>query len=444
MSSPPPASTVIPSKLATAPAVMSAGMAGIAPITERRRWTILGLLCLAFIAAYFDRVNLSVVVADKGFVANFGLTPTEIGLLGSAFFWTYAPLQFVAGWTVDRFGAKRSLAIGFLVWSIFSAFSGLSVGLVSLFICRLLLGAGEAVVMPGGMRWIRFNFPEEKRGTAIGIYQAAAKVGPALGFPLASWLMVTAGWRPMFIIMGLGCLVWLIPWMALVRDDDRQLEAAQAKVSGRTGGIPFRQVMRSPVIWGTFIGTWAYQYFIYFCMTWMPTYLADQRGISLKSSSIYSGLTFLGMAVVAIIAGFAADRLIASGRDPVKVRKSFAIAGLLLASTELIGAFSSSLTVALTFAVISLSGLGLMTANYWALTQTLIPGGSVGRIVGLQNFVANLPGIVAPILTGWLKQTTGSYEAPMILIGVFLIAGVCAYLFLVRREYAPKWTTTPA
>ena len=144
------------------------------------------------------------------------------------------------------------------------------------------------------------------------------------------------------------------------------------------------------------------------------------------------------MAVVAILAGWAADRMIKKGGDPVKVRKRFAIAGLLVGSTQIIGAFAESNNVAIFFAVLSLSGLGLMTANYWALTQTLIPGGAVGRIVGVQNMAAQAPGIVAPILTGWLVQRTGNYEAPMALIGVFLLMGIAAYLFLVKREYAPR------
>jgi nitrate/nitrite transporter NarK len=113
-----------------------------------------------------------------------------------------------------------------------------------------------------------------------------------------------------------------------------------------------------------------------------------------------------------------------------------------MASTEVIGAFSESVPVALFFAVFSLSGLGLATANYWALTQTLIPGASIGRIVGIQNCAANLPGIVAPILTGWLKQSTGSYEAPMQAIWFFLILGIAAYVFLVREKYAPTRSAT--
>jgi ACS family D-galactonate transporter-like MFS transporter len=432
--------------MASSPPIAPTFEAAAAPkarsIVTTRRWVVLGLLCLAFIAAYFDRVNLSVVAASKSFTGEFGIGPKQIGWLGSAFFWAYAPMQFVAGWLVDRFGVKRSLAVGFVIWSVFAAFSGLAGTFGALFIFQMLMGMGESVVTPGGMRWIRFNYPEEKRGAAVGIYMAAAKVGPAVGLPLAGWLLFRFGWRAVFVITGLGCLVWLIPWLKFVRDDDRQIEAAQQRSSGG-GSVPFAAVMKSPVIWGTFIGTWAYQYFVYFCMTWMPKYLADRRGLSLMKSGNYAGLTFLGMAVVAILAGMAADRLIAKGRDPVKVRKSFAIAGLLLASTELIGAFSTSLPVALTFAVVSLSGLGLMTANYWALTQTLIPGGSVGRIVGLQNFVANVPGIAAPILTGWLVQTTGKYEAPMVLISVFLVAAIAGYIFLVRREYAPKVVPHP-
>src|SRR5258708_21530850 len=123
--------------------------------------------------------------------------------------------------------------------------------------------------------------------------------------------------------------------------------------------------------------------------------------------------SFGGMATVAALAGWAADGMIARGGDPVGVRKAFIIAGFLVASTEVFGAFSDSVPVALFFAVFSLSGLGLATGNYWALTQTLVPGGAVGRIVGIQNCAANLPGIVAPILTGWLMQKTGSYNAPI-------------------------------
>jgi sugar phosphate permease len=241
----------------------------------------------------------------------------------------------------------------------------------------------------------------------------------------------------MFVILGLGCLLWLAPWLKLVKDDDRAIEAAQAAKSP-AARVPFSAVLSSPVIWGTIIGTFCYQYFVYYCMTWMPAYFVDRWNLSLDSTGLYTMFSFFGMAGVATGAGWLADRLIEHGGDPVKVRKAFTIAGFLVASTELIGAMSDSPRVALFFAVFSLSGLGLTTANYWALTQTLIPGAAVGRIVGIQNCAANIPGVVAPMLTGWLRQSTGGYEAPMQAIWVFLLAGVASYLLLVRRKFAPK------
>ncbi len=410
------------------------------PISRARRWTILALLSMGVIIAYFDRVNLSVALADEQSTSplkrELGLTDSDRGALNSAFFWTYAALQIPAGWVVDRFGVKNPFALGFILWSVVSAGTATAGSARVLFACRMLLGVGEAVVTPAGMRWIRFNFPERRRGFAVGIYMAAAKVGPAAGAPIAAALTALYGWRTMFLILGIGCLAWLVPWFKLVRDDDRRTEAAQSKSA--SPAVPLSAVLRSPVIWGTVAGTFCYQYFLYFCMTWMPAYFVERRGLSLNSMGLYTMFSFGGMAAVAIAGGWAADRLIQRGANPVRVRRAFTIAGFLVASTELAGALADSAGVALFFAVLSLSGLGLATANYWALTQTLIPGAAVGRIVGIQNCAANIPGIVAPLLTGWLKDATGSYDAPMQAIWVFLIAGIAAYVWLVREKYAPR------
>jgi MFS family permease len=402
-----------------------------------QRWLILGLLSMGMMIAYFDRVNLSVVLALKDFKQLFLLTDQDRGVLNSAFFISYALLQIPVGWFVDRYGVKYPYAAGFLLWSLFSAGTGMARSVRQLFFFRVALGVSESIVTPAGMRWIRFNYPERQRGLAVGIYMAAAKVGPALGAPLAAWLVQMTGWRSMFYIMGLGCLIWLVPWQKMVKDDRREAAHAHAQATGQAA-FRFTKVLASPVIWGTVIGTFSYSYFLYFCMTWMPAYFVERRNLSLDSMGLYTMFSFLGMAVVATLAGWAADRIIAHGGDPVRVRKAFTIAGFLVASTEVIGAFSHSSSVALFFAIFSLSGLGLTTANYWALTQTLIPGTAVGRIVGIQNFASNVPGIVAPLLTGWLKQVTGSYEAPMAAIVVFLVMGITAYVFLVRQEYAPK------
>jgi sugar phosphate permease len=239
----------------------------------------------------------------------------------------------------------------------------------------------------------------------------------------------------MFVVLGLGSMLWLFPWLSLVKNDDRSLERASIKTGAAPA--PLAKVIANPVIWGVVVGTFCYQYFVYFCMTWMPAYFAEHRGLSLQDTGVYTMYSFLGIAAVAVLAGWAADRLIDRGLDPINVRKAFVVAGFVLGSTELFGAVAESNSAALFWAIFSLSGLGLTTANYWALTQTILPGAAVGRVVGIQNCAASLSGIAASLITGWLKQATGSYQAPMQTIWIFLLLGIASYLFVVRRKYAP-------
>jgi len=380
---------------------------------------------------------LSVPLALPEFIRAFHLTLTDRGVLNSAFFWTYAVLQIPAGFVVDRYGVKFPYFLGFAIWCLASASTALTHSIPQLILVQVLLGAGQAVVAPASYRWIRYHFVEKERGLAVALYMTGTKIGPAIGTPLAAWLIGMYDWRVMFVLIGLGGMIWLAPWLLLVKNDDRQIERAAVKRDG-TAPISFGRIMASPVIWGTITASFCYMYFVYFCMTWMPAYFMERRHLSLGKMGLFVFFSFGGMAIVATLAGWAADRLIGRGHNPVTVRKCFAIAGFSIACTELIGARASSLETALLFAVVSLSGLGLATANYWALTQTLIPGAAIGRISGIQNCACSLAGIVAPILTGWLLQKTGSYEAPMIAILIVLMIGVLSYLFLVREKYAPK------
>jgi MFS family permease len=416
---------------------MPAATAAITPsaITDTRRWSIVCLLSLGMIIAYIDRSNISVALASPDFKALFRLTDADRGVLNSAFFWTYALLQVPAGFLVDRFGVKRPYAIAFVFWSMVSAATALAGSFAMLLSLRLLLGIGEALVTPASVRWIRYNVPEKRRGTALGIYMAGTKFGPAIGAYLAAELIQRYGWQWMFAILGLGCLLWLVPWLLLVRDDDRQL-AASAKSAATVPAVPFTALLKTPLLWGVMLGTFCYNYFVYFSMTWLPAYFVEHRSLNLTKMGVFTAFSFAGMATVAIVAGWAADTLIARGWDPVRTRKGFTIAGFLVASTEIVGALSESTDVAVFFAIVSLTGLGLATANYWALTQTLVPGANVGAIAGAQNMASNLAGVSAPLITAWLKSATGSYNAPMQAIWVFLIIGIGSYVFLVRPKYA--------
>jgi MFS family permease len=396
------------------------------------RWLVVALLTLGVIIAYTDRINLSVALPQIRM--SFPLTAAAAGILLSAFFWAYTLLQAPAGWVVDRFGLKWPYAVGLILWSVVSAAAALAGSLSGLIAVRILLGIGEAIVTPASIRYIRKNFAEHERGLPIGIFMSGTKYGPAIGAPIATYLVLAFGWRWMFVLNGALGLVWLVPWLLFVRDDSKSSRMQENLGAGKP--VSWGAIFATPVIWGTCLATFCYMYFVYFCMTWMPTYFKERYGLSLTASGWFTFMSFAGMGTIAILAGWAADRLIARGLNAVTVRKVFTIVGFVLAFSEVFGAFSDSKTLTLFLAVFSLSGLGLATANYWALTQTLTPASASASVAGIQNTAANLAGIAAPWITGLLVQRTGSFNAPLIAIALWLLVGIGCYLFLVRERYA--------
>lgn len=400
-----------------------------------RRWFLVCLLSVGLSIAYTHRGNIGYALASPDFIADFHLTDTGRGLLGSAFFWTYGLLQLPAGSLVDRFGPKWPLAGGFLLWCLFSAACGLANGFAALLGFRMLLGLCEAVVTPAGLRWIRDHMEESRRGTATGIFFSGSKWGPAVAAPIGTWLIKQYGWRSMFIDQGLFVLVWLIPWLLFAssgRPAATKYEAKAPQSEGKQLAAPFRLLLHSRLMWGALIGTFSYNYFVFYALTWLPSYFVEQRHLSLRSSGFYSGFSYGGMAAVAIFGGFAADWCIQRGAGALAARRAFVVAGLLIASTVVLGAAATTTAQAVFFSVLSMAGLGLATANYWALPQTAMPKAMAGRVAGSQNLALTVAGILAPILTGWLKQVSGGYAAPMAVTSAILMAGVAAYVFLVR------------
>jgi MFS family permease len=403
-----------------------------------RKWTLVTLLGLGVIIAYIDRTNLAIALASSEFKQFFALSDTGRGLLNSVFFWSYTVMQIPAGLLVDRFGVKRLMTISFVAWCLVAAATGLAGAFWELVALRLLLGVAEAALFPAGLAWMAKHVDERERGLAAGIFVSGSKWGPAIASPLATWLILGYGWRTMFFLLGLGGLVWVIPWTVLAgADPHRKQETGGSQNAAKP---PFGALFRTRAMWATLIGTFCYNYFLFFSLTWMPAYLVESRNLTLSSMSIYTMFSFAGTGTVAILAGAAADWMIRRGANALNTRRWFTIAGLLAASTEVFGAMSGSTSVAVFFAIFSMTGLGLATANYWAITQTLLPGVAPGRVAGIQNTALNLAGIVAPIITGWLKQVTGSYTAPMQTIWVFLIIGVAAYVFLARKPTAAGFT----
>ncbi len=406
-------------------------------------WSILALLTVGLLISFVDRTSLSSALADKSFVQEFALTSVERGWLNSAFFWSYGLLQMPMGWLVDRYGVKWPYTVCFLLWCIAAALTGMVTALGALIVMRLIIGAAEAVVIPASYRWLGNNFDESQKGLAVGIFAMGGKFGPAIGAPIAAWIIVNYSWQIMFIATGLVGMIWLAPWLLMVRNDfPSKAELAVAK--RRASSVSLASLLTSPVVWGGMVNNFCYGYFTFYCMTWMPAYLVEQRGLSLEKSGLYTFFSFAGIAIVATLAGWAADRIIARGHDAVFVRKAFIVAGFIGGSSVLLGVFAQSLEMALFWNVRSLSLLGLVTANNLALCKlTLIPKQAIGLNTGVQQVATSLAGGVSASLSGWLLHASGSYDLPMMVIFAFLLIGATSTVILLQRKWAPKITESP-
>ncbi|WP_234774603.1 MFS transporter [Paraburkholderia tropica] len=401
-------------------------------------WAVLALLAIGVLTSFIDRTSISSVLADSTFIRHFALSNVDRGWINSAFFWSYGLFQVPMGWVADRYGVKWPYAVCFALWCAATALMGAVTTLAGLVVMRLLVGIAEAIVIPASYRWIRNNFHESQSGLAVGILAMGNKFGPAIGAPVAAWFIVNYSWKAMFVATGLVGLLWLVPWLLMVRNDLPSRETLRkADRSART--VSLASILSSPVVWGGMITNFSYGYFTFFCMTWMPAYLVEQRGLSIGRSGIFTFFSFAGIAIVAAIAGWAADRIIARGANAIAVRKAFIIAGFVGGCTVLLGAYAHSLEAALFWNVLSLSLLGLTTANNLVLSRlTLIPKQTVGLVTGVQQVATSFAGGVAASLSGWLLHISKSYDLPMMVIFVFLLVGAAATAILYRPDWAPK------
>jgi MFS family permease len=393
-----------------------------------RRWLIVALLFVGMLVNYVDRGNLSIVAVPL--MREFGISPAAMGTLLSAFFWTYASLQVPAGYLVDRFGLKWTYAIAFFFWSMASAGVGMARSVPQIFIMRVLLGVGESVSPPASLSYIRRNFREHEQGVPTAIYVAGMTLGPGTGALLGGAMLERFGWRALFLVTGFGALLWLVPWLLLAPAGKGSRAARASSVQAPRWSM----LLGMPTFWGITLGAFFYSYFSYFCLTWLPSYLVMERGYSFLKMGAYTAAPYVGTVVVSFTSARLADRLIARFGRPMIVRRYFVASGFLLGSTILLllGLHSSGAVLAVL--ICSLSGIGLASSNYWALTEAIAPAPIVGRVIGYQNMIASAAGLCAPILTGFLVDRTKSFTQPIVFAGGALLVAVAAYLTLLRER----------
>ena len=392
------------------------------------------LILLVFSVAinYIDRGALS--VAAPLLSRELSLSPAQMGLLFSAFFWSYSILQPLAGWLVDRYNIKRVFGGGYLLWSLATASVAWITGFNSLVIARLMLGVGESVAYPAYSRVLVRHFPEKRRGLANALLDAASKIGPAVSTMAGGLLVNYFGWRPLFLCLGVVSLLWLFPWTIWAPADGPRVRAVEARGPGMIA------ILRRREAWGTSLGMFAIGYIWSFLISWLPTYLAVGRGLPLRMVAVMGSLPFWAMAAASVLGGWLSDRWIASGGAVTVVRKTFVAGGLLLCCGTLLPVgYVRRPESAILLLVISCAVLGLCTSNVWAITQTLAGPSAAGSWTGIQNAIGNLGGVVSPAITGLIVGWTGSYVLAFSISSTVLMVGSASYLTLVGQIRPLSW-----
>lgn len=403
---------------------------------SRRAWLVVALLVISVVINYVDRSDLS--IAAPVLQKQFALTPMQLGSLLAAFFWTYALLEIsgISGWLADRFSAGWVILCGYVLWSLATVATGVTTtGFATLFALRLLLGAGESVAYPCYSR-IFALMPQQYRGRANAFIDAGTKLGPAAGAFLGGLLLVHFGWRMLFVVLGLGGLLWVLPWWKVM---PRTGAVAQPEQAARSTSL--LRLLRLRSAWGTFLGHFCGNYFFYFLLAWLPEFLVQEEHLSIGEMSRLTTAVFLLIGLSTLVAGWMSDRLIARGISPTLVRKAVVAGGLSLASVLLAIAAvpRGHAAVGLALLAVACVGYGAFASNHWAITQTLAGPAMAGRWSGLQNGFANFSGIAAPWVAGGITQANGSARMAFAVAGGVALAGALSWALLVSRVEPVSW-----
>lgn len=429
-------------------AVRTGDTPGDAPANERPTRTRLAIMLLLFVSVtinYLDRSNLSITAPAMR--TALGLDTAQMGYVLSAFGWTYALCQIPGGWLVDRVAPRVLFAVLIVAWSLATILLGFTASMAGLMAVRMLVGALEAPSYPINNRVVTTWFPERERATAIGFYTSGQFVGLAFLTPMLVWIQTRLGWHMVFVATGVVGIVWGVVWYAVYRQPHEfpgtnageialirrggGLVDLDRKVTARTrfSGADLAHVLSSRKLWGVYFGQFALTSTLWFFLTWFPTYLVQERGMSFVKAGFLASLPFLAAFVGVLCSGLLSDAMVRRGASLGTARKVPIVTGLLL-STSVVGAnYVSEPGLIVGFLALAFFGNGLASIT-WSLVSTIAPERLLGLTGGVFNFVGNLSAITVPIVIGYLARDYG-FPAGLAYIATLALLGAMSYVFVV-------------
>lgn len=413
------------------------------PRLKRIQTVAVTFLTVAGIVNYLDRSTLS--IANHSVAQELHLNAAEMGLLLSAFSLAYAFAQLPVGALLDRFGSRVMLGLGMLVWSVAQVAGGFIQTLNHFLAARIVLGVAEAPLFPAGAKVIHEWFAVRERGGPTGTFISSSTIAPMIAPPLLTVLMLSFGWRPMFVIMGvLGVLV-SIGWYAVYRNRDQVALSADetawleegATEPLRAKGISFAEwgmLLKLRNTWGMIFGFMGVIYMVWLYLTWLPGYLEKERHLSIAHTGWLVAIPYVFGTIGMAGSGFIADYLLKRGVAPIRSRKWPVCVGLIGAAAFTVpAAYTPSTALAITYVSLAMFFVNLASGSAWALVSIAAPRHLVASLGSMQNFGGYLGGSFAPVITGIVVDQTHSFVNALLISAAIAFAAAFVYLFVVKE-----------
>lgn len=406
------------------------------------RFLVLALVTIGTMINYLDRTLLS--VAAPSVTEELGIDAAVMGLIFSAFSWTYAAAQIPGGVFLDKFGARLTYALSVGFWSFFTVLQGFAGGLTSLLLFRLGLGVAEAPCYPANSRIMNMWFPQQERARATGVYSVGQYFGLAFLSPVLFWIAATFGWRALFLMVGLIGMVFGGVWYLAYRDPGASKAVNSAELAHIEAGGGFANKLSSQSfsfrnigrllshrqILGASIGQFASNSTLVFFLTWFPTYLATERHMAWLKVGFFAVLPFIAASVGVALGGVISDGLLKKTGSANIARKLPVVGGLLLASTIVAANFVNTNVIVIAIMSVAFFGQGMCNLG-WTLITDVAPRNFTGLTAGVFNLCANLAGIVTPLAIGLIVARTGSFVWALAFIASLALLGALSYVFVI-------------
>jgi MFS transporter, ACS family, D-galactonate transporter len=392
------------------------------------RYQVLTLLFINVVINYMDRTNIA--IAATSISSAFHLSTTRLGLIFSAFGWTYVALQIPGGLLTDRIGPRILYALSLISWSFVTLLQGLAGSFAALFGLRLATGALEAPAYPINNRVVTGWFPEKERASAIAVYTSGQYIGLALLTPLMASIQYYLGWRWLFILTGVTGVVWGMIWYGVYRDPSPEAGAPPSNLP-RSNWNDLREVFSHRKLWGIYIGQFAVTSTLWFFLTWFPIYLEKYRGINFLKTGFLASVPFLAAFAGILLSGFLSDFLVQKQISMNIARKLPVLTGLLLSMSIVGASYVHSTWLIILFLAIAFFGNGMASIT-WVFVSLLAPKHLVGMTGGAFNFIGSLSSVSVPFVIGYLVKG-GDFAPALVFISSLAFLGICCYIFLVGR-----------